>query len=893
MKKNDYFILLATTAFTLLFYHQLIGVNLFIYTIILVLLLLLRDNSLVKNKVFLLSASLSILTAFAAYLHSSNFSIMMNIISLILTAAISIHPENSIIANFFHGIYSQISVFAYMLYDIFKKQNQLDDNLQKDNHWAKKVILSIIPVLIFFIFFFLYRESNVVFKNISDQINLDFISVEWIGFTILGLLLTYPFFLQHAIDIIKKKDNELNENLSNTHIQSDNDHESTFMSLKNESITAILLFALLIILTLSVNITDIMYTWSSTILPNGLTYSEYIHSGISSLITSIILAIVIILLFFRGALNFYSNNKFLKALAYIWIIQNVFLVLSTLMRNKMYVDTYSLTEKRVGVFIYLGLCIIGLLLCLYKIAFQKKNIFLFRKNMWAIYISLCMLSILDWNYYIAAYNVYRAKKSNDFYLDANYMGELNENNFPVVWNYYQSLPDTDFRKAVLKKIVDTKMSTILLKYNQHDFRSLTYKRQASYRMISKLDQQQAIQSLNASSLRINDLSFLMPLQHLIEINLSNNELKDISKLSQLPSLQIVDLSVNMLDSIHKWPELPHLKELNLSNTKISNLHKITPYTQITSLNISNNSIYTIDEITDFKQLENLDISNNPLSSITVLSILQHLKSLKISGVLSPSIKLPTLASLEKLDVSNSTKLTTQTDTITVFSEKLINQLKELNISNTQLQNLNILSNLSSTNHLQKLNLSSNNLNALINLSLANELKELNLNNNNLGASTCWLPTSIEYLYVSNTNSSDYTFIEPLQQLKELDLSSNRIQFNDTFQLPKLEVLDVSNCQYLLDLKKMQLPHLKKLVIKQCEINDFTFIKQLHSLESIEISAINPTLGAILLELPSLKKVECYSIDEKIYNALISKNQNIYIIRNDQSRFLDSSISSSY
>lgn len=893
MKKNDYFILLATAAFSLLFYHQLIGINLFIYTIILVLLLLLRDNSLLKNKVFLLSSSLSILTSFSVYLHSSNFSVVMNVFSLILTAASAIHPENSILANFFHGIFSQIIVFAYMLYDIFKKQNQVDESLQKENHWIRKALLSIIPVAIFFIFFFLYRESNIVFKNISDQINLDFISVEWIGFTILGLLLTYPFFLQRAIDIIKKKDSELNENLSNTYMEADNEHESKFMSLKNESITAIILFALLIILTLSVNITDIMYTWSSTTLPNGLTYSEYIHSGISSLITSIILAIVIILLFFRGALNFYSNNKFLKALAYIWIIQNVFLVLSTLMRNKMYVDTYSLTEKRVGVFIYLGLSILGLLLCLYKIAFQKKNVFLFRKNMWAIYISLSILSIIDWNYYIAAYNVYRAKKSNDFYLDADYMGELNENNFPVVWNYYQSLPDTDFRKPVLKKILDTKMCNILIKYNQHDFRSLTYRRQISYRMISKLDQQQAIQKLNASNLKINDLSFLMPLQHLIEINLSNNELKDISKLSQLPALQVIDLSANMLDSIQRWPALPHLKELNLSSTQISSIHKITPYIQITSLNISNNSIYNIDKIKDFKQLENLDISNNPLYSIEVLSNMQHLKSLKVSGVLSSSIKLPTLATLEKLDVSYSTKLLTQTDTATILNEKLINQLKELNLSNTQLQNLNILSNLSNTNHLQKLNLSSNQLNAIINLTLAKDLKELNLNNNNLGTSSCYLPSSIENLFMSNTNSNDYSFIEPLQQLKELDLSSNRIQFYDTFQLPKLEVLDVSYCQNLQDLKKLQMPHLKKLVIKQCDINDVAFMKQFHALESIEISSINSELGAILLQMPQLKKIECYTIDEKIYNALISKNPNIYIIRNDQARLLDSSRSSSY
>ena len=52
------------------------------------------------------------------------------------------------------------------------------------------------------------------------------------------------------------------------------------------------------------------------------------------------------------------------------------------------------------------------------------------------------------------------------------MGDLNENNLAVVWNYYQTLPDSDFRKAILKEIMDRKIQTILSKYEKYNFKML-------------------------------------------------------------------------------------------------------------------------------------------------------------------------------------------------------------------------------------------------------------------------------------------------------------------------------------------------------------------------------------------------------------------------------------
>jgi hypothetical protein len=93
-----------------------------------------------------------------------------------------------------------------------------------------------------------------------------------------------------------------------------------------------------------------------------------------------------------------------------------------------------------------------------------------------------------------------------------------------------------------------------------------------------------------------------------------------------------------------------------------------------------------------------------------------------------------------------------------------------------------------------------------------------------------------------------------------------------------------------------MPNLKELDMNYCEKIDYKFISKLKNLEKIKVSSIDEDLGKILLTLPKLKKIECFGIDEKIYNQLISKNPSIWIIRNDNSRydsFSSTSTDSSY
>lgn len=887
MKRNDLLIIIATIAYSVLFYNQLLGINLLIFNLILFMLLIYRDITILKSKAFLLSALLSLITSFACYWHNSNFSIVMNMISLLITASTAMNKDNSILINMFHALFSYLTILGYMIYDIVTHKIESANTANTNStSFSKKLLLSILPLFMVFIFFLLYRQSNIAFKNITDQINFDFISFPWIGFTFLGFILLYAFFKQRAIKYLAEKDILKSDDLINIYDLDYKDWFQNIMSFKSEYLTGIILFGIINLLTLSVNITDIMYTWSANTLPEGITFSEYIHSGIASLIGSIILAMLIILFYFRGAINFYQNNKMIKSLAFLWMIQNIFLVVSTLWRNKMYVDTYSLTEKRVGVFIYLGLCIIGLLLCIYKIAKKKNNIFLFRKNMWAIYISLAVLSVFDWSYCIAAYNIYRTKKTNNFYLDASYMGDLNENNLAVVWNYYQTLPDSDFRKAILKEIMDRKIQTILSKYEKYNFQSMTYQRHKLALFILSLDQKQQIKSLNISNQGLQNLNHIKQLTNIENLDLSNNQLIDLSVLHNFSDLKEINLAGNTFDSIKKMPTLTQLEKLNMSNTSSNDLNKITLYKNLKSLDISNNTILSLNGIEQFNQLNDLDISNNPILDLEILTQLFNLQNIKLTNVLNSDKALPFISNLKSIDLSNSNNNYKQFNFI--IDERLLNQLQALNLNDARINNISFLEKISENNQLEKLSISNNQLKNLTYLTKLNKLKELDISNNDLSKVEFHLPSALEILNLSNTNFINSYYLSDVPLLKEIYLDYTNIEYVDSIQLNHLQILSALNCQNINQLDRIDAPNLKELNILQCNCNsDYSFMKKYKSLEVLQISSIDASLGKILLQLKHLKKIECFSIDEQTYNQLISANPSIWIIRNDHSRYTSS------
>jgi hypothetical protein len=138
----------------------------------------------------------------------------------------------------------------------------------------------------------------------------------------------------------------------------------------------------------------------------------------------------IFLYLFRGNLNFYSKNKWLKTLGIIWITQNVVLTLSVFIRNYHYIDYHGLAGKRIGMVVFLLMTIFGLLSLIYKVNRMKTTAYLVRLNGWFIVITMTLMTCINWDKKIATYNL---THSNPGEIDVDYYLKLDETVSPILF----------------------------------------------------------------------------------------------------------------------------------------------------------------------------------------------------------------------------------------------------------------------------------------------------------------------------------------------------------------------------------------------------------------------------------------------------------------------------
>jgi hypothetical protein len=436
MKRNDVPIILATAIYSYLFYKQSAGVNYFLFNALLIVLLLIRDSSLIYSRAFLGAAAGCIVSSFFIFWYDTPLPFAADMISLLLLAGISMDRESSFIIAWFHSFYSMVCVFIFFAVDMVRGLNS-PDVVNGRAKLINKIALGIIPFIIFLVFFVIYRSGNPIFDQLAARINFDFISLPWCFFTLGGFFLMYGFFKQRVIAFIQGADHLSSDDLPSISLDA---HLKTILgqmiSLPNFVYTGVLLLGLLNGLLAVVNGLDIFYLGVLHATPPGITMTQYLHNGTDSLIVSIILAVSVILFYFRGYLNFYEGNKWLKNLTYIWIAQNIILVISTAYRNTVYIGSYGLTHRRIGVYVYLFLCIAGLVTTFIKVHKGKNNWFLFRKNAWIFYTLMIVACPFDWDSIITSFDISRFQSDRTMEIDQRYLADLGYTNLAQLFQYY-------------------------------------------------------------------------------------------------------------------------------------------------------------------------------------------------------------------------------------------------------------------------------------------------------------------------------------------------------------------------------------------------------------------------------------------------------------------------
>ncbi|MER8389831.1 DUF4173 domain-containing protein [Mesorhizobium sp. M1428] len=149
---------------------------------------------------------------------------------------------------------------------------------------------------------------------------------------------------------------------------------------------------------------DATYLWGGIALPDGLTYAAYAHRGAYPLIVTALLAAGFVLAALRPG-SATSGDPLIRRLVYVWVAQNILLVISSILRLDLYVGIYALTYWRVAAFVWMGLVAAGLVLIIARTAREKSNEWLLSANLLTLSATLYACSFINFAALIANYNV--------------------------------------------------------------------------------------------------------------------------------------------------------------------------------------------------------------------------------------------------------------------------------------------------------------------------------------------------------------------------------------------------------------------------------------------------------------------------------------------------------
>lgn len=900
MKKNDVILLIAVLAYSFLFFEQIAGINFLLFNMLLVSLLLWKDKGLIKNKNWCMIAAGSLVTATFVFIHGNTLCFIANCISLLLLSAMSMSRNSSIFLGLLYSLYSTIASISFMVIDILEKKKQKKES-RKNVFWQRSLLIAI-GFLIILVLFFLYRESNPLFKDFTKNINLDFISFSWIRFTLLGLILLYGFFYHRNFQVLYKYDTTVSNKLSpeiseNKEVKGLRKFLTTDVELK----TGVVLLILLNLLIIFVNALDITYLWAGSGLPKDMNYSESVHQGVGTLIFSILIAISIILFFFRAELNFIKGNKTIKLFAILWIIQNAMMVISTIYRNYLYIDGFGLTYKRIGVYAYLFLAVLGLLSTFIKIASNRSNWYLFRFNGWTFYIVLIIASMFNWDRYITNYNLSYAKT-----LDTEYLLKLSDANIPELLVYdndkklkgflsstvlsYETQEDLragnySYPKSY-QNILHSKLFQFMKMYEEYGWKSWCIDRQNLHQIILKIENEGKLTSLDLSASKITTLAPIKAFTHLKFLDLSSNTLENISEIKSFSLLEKLNLSSNKLSSVDSLSKLEYLKELKLSANTIYDFKALKGLANLELLDISYNNYINFESLPVLEKLYYLDISGDIIKDYAPLAKQKSLHTLIINAagnrnistipalpeliglsIISNNInpedavfmqKLSFCSKLGELNISkNNLTSLADFDKENIHTDKseaspLFPVLITLDISNNKIADLNGIKNFPALENLQ---ISSNNLTDISMLSELSSLQKLNLKNNQIRniSALKFLP-QLTMLNISGNPVGNSDVIKCLKNLDTLIVSNTGItNVSSLSGLTNLTSLDLSG-NLIGDIKPLQkLTNLKSLNLTGTDFTDFSSLKSFTSLKELFISGITPEkLDELKLLIPNTK-----------------------------------------
>ena len=221
---------------------------------------------------------------------------------------------------------------------------------------------------------------------------------------------------------------------------------------------------------------DIYYLYGGAQLPEKMTYAQYAHRGAYPLVVTALLAAFFVLVTLRTGPRA-DKMRWPRRLVYLWLAQNVFLVISAAWRLRLYIEVYTMTRWRIAAAIWMLLIVAGLLWILMRIVTGHSNFWLINVNTVTAFVVLYACAFVNFDGFIADFNVNRCAeiRRHGPAIDLAYLEDLGPDTLPALARLAEKA-DLSPEKA---KRLDNTITSLReeLEKDMRNWRGWTFRRQ--------------------------------------------------------------------------------------------------------------------------------------------------------------------------------------------------------------------------------------------------------------------------------------------------------------------------------------------------------------------------------------------------------------------------------
>lgn len=458
--KRNIALFTGVAAFVLLFYKQEVALNLSIFCLLVWGMLFITTDKKYQTKTFWL-LSIAVFVSIAGFAWYGDFASFVPLFfSMLILGFKARFPRLNILT---FPVVMALSYITSPVRMLFVKRWLMLPQKSFNNFWTKLFSYFLIPLIFFSVFLGLYSAASEKFASyIHINWNLNFLQIVFLS--VLGFFFMFNFFHIMLPRIIIRGNSYLTDQFSKSKklpILKENFSLNLHFQRRSGEITLVLLNLLILVFT-------IIYTSESiqNIAPTE-SYSSEVHERVYVIIASIVIAVAVIMIYFHFQSNFAKEGKLLRTLSYIWITLNAALVIIAIFKTADYVNAYGLTFKRIGVYAFLVLCLVGLVITSYKLIFIKTNVYLLNRMVWVFFVAMVVGFNINWSWVVTQYNITH-KNHPDIY----YLNSLEFNKEIMYKKFGDNLLESYESETITQKVNNEKSKPFLSKNLYYQFLNL-------------------------------------------------------------------------------------------------------------------------------------------------------------------------------------------------------------------------------------------------------------------------------------------------------------------------------------------------------------------------------------------------------------------------------------